>query len=89
MTATTGPAGGSASAAPDDKWYALTSDEVAGRLKVDPARGLSAAEVSQRLKTFGPNALAEAKPVPAWQRFLKQYKEYMRSCSSERRSSAS
>ena len=44
---------------------------------MDGQRGLSAAEVSQRLQTYGPNALAEAKPVPVWQRFLKQYKEYM------------
>jgi P-type Ca2+ transporter type 2C len=77
MTATTGPAGGSASGATEERWYALTSTEVASRLKVDPGQGLSTAEVNQRLQTYGRNALAEAKPVPVWQRFLRQYKEYM------------
>jgi Ca2+-transporting ATPase len=62
---------------PDVAWYALTPEEVASQLKVDPASGLSASEAAQRLKTYGPNALAEAKAEPTWKRFLKQYREYM------------
>ncbi len=59
------------------KWYGLTPEAVAQQLNVDPAQGLSAAEAQSRLQKYGPNVLAEAKPEPAWLRFLKQYKEYM------------
>jgi Ca2+-transporting ATPase len=77
MTATTGPSAGYAQPASDVKWYTLAPDEVASRLQVDPATGLTAAEAAQRLQKHGPNALAEAEPEPVWRRFLKQYKEYM------------
>jgi Ca2+-transporting ATPase len=77
MTATTRQASGSAPAAPDAVWYALSPAEVADRLKVDPATGLTAAEAARRLQEYGPNALAEAKAEPVWKKFLKQYKEYM------------
>jgi len=77
MTATTAPSAGPAQAASDVTWYALAPDEVATRLQVDPAKGLTAAEAQQRLQKYGPNALAEAKPEPVWKRFFKQYREYM------------
>ena len=77
MTTLAEPGAGSAKAGSDVTWYALTPEEVASRLQVDPASGLTPAEATQRLQTYGPNALAEAKPVPVWQRFLKQYREYM------------
>ena len=77
MTATTRPAAGSAPAAPDATWYALSPAEVADRLKVDPETGLSPDQAAQRLQEHGPNALAEAKAEPVWKKFLKQYKEYM------------
>ena len=67
----------STSAEADIKWYSLTAADVADRLQVDPAKGLSAAEVQQRLQKYGSNVLEEAKPEPAWKRFFKQYKEYM------------
>jgi Ca2+-transporting ATPase len=70
----TSPAAGPAA---EVKWYSLTPAEVASRLGVDPAAGLSAAEAAERLQKHGPNALAEAKKEPAWKRFFKQYKEYM------------
>ena len=63
--------------APDVGWYALDPVEVARRLQVDPARGLTTAEAQQRTRQYGPNVLAEAKKEPAWLRFFKQYKEYM------------
>jgi hypothetical protein len=47
--------------AADVAWDALTTDEVANRLEVDPAKGLIAAEAQRRLVTHGPNAMAEAK----------------------------
>ena len=77
MTETTRPVPGSAQAAPEAAWYALSPAETADRLKVDPATGLSPAEAARRLQEVGPNALAEAKPEPVWKRFFKQYREYM------------
>ena len=75
MTAQAEP--GSATTGPDVKWYALTSEEAASRLQVDPASGLRPSEATQRLQQYGPNALAEAKAESVWRRFLKQYREYM------------
>ena len=77
MTATSSPAAGSTREPADTAWFALSPADAAHRLEVDPAAGLGAAEAKQRLGQYGPNALAEAKPAPVWQRFLKQYKEYM------------
>lgn len=58
-------------------WYALSGGEVEQRLGVSPEQGLSSADASARLATYGRNALEEEKKRPAWQRFLGQYKEYM------------
>jgi Ca2+-transporting ATPase len=60
-----------------EKWYALSPDEVAHKLGVDPASGLPAATAAERLKTDGPNALPAEKPPPGWAAFLAQYKSYM------------
>ena len=59
------------------KWYALTTEAVAQQLKVDPARGLSAAEAQQRLRQYGPNELAAKKKESGLQAFLRQYKDFM------------
>ena len=77
MTTRTGPSAGATPSTSDVKWYGLSPAEAASRLKVDPAAGLTAAEAANWLRTYGPNALAEAKPEPTWKRFAKQYKEYM------------
>ncbi|MGW8249555.1 MAG: cation-translocating P-type ATPase, partial [Anaerolineales bacterium] len=58
-------------------WYIMTPDEVAKQLQVDPAKGLSAAEVQQRLQQYGPNKLAGKAKEPGWQAFLRQYKDFM------------
>ena len=50
-------------------------DQVALALKVDPDRGLDEAEAARRLEQFGPNELAGAPPVPAWRKFLQQFKD--------------
>jgi len=50
---------------------------VAHDLGVDPAQGLSAAEVDERLKRDGPNALPAEEPTPGWRRFLDEYRTYM------------
>lgn len=60
-----------------ENWYALTPDDVAAKVDVDPAAGLPAAKAAERLAANGPNALAAEKPAPGWQRFLAQYKSYM------------
>ena len=50
-------------------------DQVALALNVDPDRGLAEAEAARRLEQFGPNELAGAPPVPAWRKFLQQFKD--------------
>jgi Ca2+-transporting ATPase len=60
-----------------ERWYALSADDVAARLGVDPAGGLSAAKAAELLQKNGPNALPAEKPTPAWRRFLGQYRSYM------------
>src|SRR5512139_3067208 len=59
------------------KWYSLSPEAVAQQLKVDPAKGLSAAEAQQRLQQYGPNQLAAKKKESGWQAFLRQYKDFM------------
>lgn len=63
--------------APATGWYALTPEDVATRLDVDPAQGLSAAKAAELLATNGPNALPAEATTPAWQQFLAQYRSYM------------
>ena len=50
-------------------------DQVALALNVDPDQGLGEAEAARRLEEFGPNELAGAPPVPAWRKFLQQFKD--------------
>ena len=59
------------------KWYALTAEDAAKQLQVDPAKGLSAAEAQQRLQKYGPNELAARKKESGLQAFLRQYKDFM------------
>ncbi|AFU72152.1 haloacid dehalogenase [Bifidobacterium asteroides DSM 20089] len=50
-------------------------DQVALALNVDPDQGLAEAEAAHRLEQFGRNELAGAPPVPAWRKFLQQFKD--------------
>jgi P-type Ca2+ transporter type 2C len=59
------------------KWYALSVENVAKQLQVDPAKGLSASEAQQRLQKYGPNELAAKKKESGWQAFLRQYGDFM------------
>ena len=59
------------------KWYGLAPEAVAQQLKVDPAKGLSAAEAQQRLQEYGSNVLAGGK---------KEESPGVRSCASTRTS---
>ncbi len=65
------------SPAGETAWHALTPDEALARQQVDPEAGLSTAEVESRRASFGPNKFAEAAREPAWQRFLRQYRDPM------------
>ena len=55
----------------------MTPEAVAQQLKVNPAKGLSAADAEQRLKQYGPNVLAAKKKESGWQAFLRQYRDFM------------
>ncbi|MBO0850413.1 MAG: hypothetical protein J2P20_13180, partial [Pseudonocardia sp.] len=55
-------------------WYARSPAAVAEVLGVDPAKGLTTAVATDRLRANGPNALPEEKPNPGWLRFLDEYR---------------
>jgi P-type Ca2+ transporter type 2C len=74
--ATTAPAKGSQPSG-GDGWYAVSTSDVATRLGVDPAVGLSAEQAAALLEQHGPNALPVEQAVPAWKRFAGQYRSYM------------
>jgi Ca2+-transporting ATPase len=50
----------------DVAWYALSPDDVARQIGVDPDRGLDAGEVTRRLAEYGPNELAVEPPPSVW-----------------------
>ena len=62
---------------PTERWYALSADEVAHKLGVDPGSGLPAAKAAELLQRDGPNELPVEKGEPGWRRFLDQYRAYM------------
>lgn len=68
---------GSAQTSSEVRWYTLDTEEVAKRLQVDPAKGLSSAEAKERLQKYGPNELKDKKKESEWQAFLRQYKDLM------------
>ena len=67
----------SASDAPRRAGMPLPPEDVAQRLDVDPAQGLSAAKAAELLRKNGPNALPAEATTPGWQQFLAQYRSYM------------
>ena len=60
-----------------EPWYQLSPEEVASRLAVDPARGLSGPEVERRRAEQGSNVLAAKQAETAVQAFLRQYQDLM------------
>ena len=50
----------------DVAWYALSPEDVARQIGVDPDRGLDAGEVTRRLAEYGPNELAVEPPPSVW-----------------------
>jgi P-type Ca2+ transporter type 2C len=67
----------SSQASGGDGWYAVSAADVATRLGVDPAVGLSAQQAAELLEQHGPNALPVEQAVPGWKRFAGQYQSYM------------
>src|SRR5271156_5009538 len=53
-------------------WHAVPADQVIGRLKTDPAKGLDTGEASRRISQYGPNRLPEGKKRGPLTRFLAQ-----------------
>ncbi|KAK4042401.1 hypothetical protein C8A01DRAFT_13941 [Parachaetomium inaequale] len=58
-----------------DEYSALTSIEVAARLKTSLTHGLTPAEALSRLRDYGPNEIPHDEPEPIWLRFIKQFQE--------------
>ena len=58
-------------------FHELSVEEVCAQLDVDPARGLSAAEVVARRARYGSNKLAEEAKEPGWKAFARQYRDLM------------
>jgi P-type Ca2+ transporter type 2C len=55
--------------------YRRTVEEVVAGLGSDAWRGLSSEEARARLERYGPNELEAEKTVPAWRRFLAQFRD--------------
>src|ERR1700756_1491882 len=57
--------------------YQQTADEVVHALGADAAQGLTSAEARNRLVRYGPNQLAAEPRVPAWKKFLEQFRNVL------------
>ena len=55
--------------------YRRSAEEVVAELGSNPRLGLGSEEARARLGRYGPNELEAEKPVPAWQRFLAQFRD--------------
>ena len=58
-------------------FHELSVEEVCAQLDVDPARGLTSAEVVARRARYGSNKLAEEAKEPGWKAFARQYRDLM------------
>ncbi len=57
--------------------HSLEPTELCQQLRVDPERGLTSAEVEQRLERFGPNRLSNESAISPWQILLSQFQDAM------------
>ena len=55
--------------------YRLSVTEALGTLASDAQFGLTSAEARARRERYGSNELAAEKPVPAWRKFLAQFRD--------------
>src|SRR4029079_742549 len=58
-------------------WHTLQTDEALTSQGVIASTGLAADEVERRRAQYGRNAFTQAKKEPAWQAFLRQYRDLM------------
>ena len=57
--------------------YQQTADEVVRAFDTDAANGLTSATARERLARYGLNQLAPERRVPAWQKFLAQFRDVL------------
>lgn len=62
---------------PEPNWHQLSAEDAARHLETDLGHGLSHAQASARLHHHGENILAEAKPRPAWRKYLDQFRNFL------------
>lgn len=58
-------------------WHCLQPDDVFRALEVEPASGLTAVQVEERLARYGRNELEQARQRPLWRIFLDQFADFM------------
>jgi Ca2+-transporting ATPase len=58
-------------------WHALSREDAAQELHVEPDRGLTSDEAAERLDRYGPNRFTEAKAESRLHAFLRQYQDPM------------
>ncbi len=58
-------------------WHALDAAQTLDKLRTDPVRGLSDAEVRNRLATYGPNELKAEEKTSPWTVFFRQFKNVL------------
>jgi len=63
--------------ATDNNWHQVSATDTTQRLGVDPTRGLSSAEASERQAESGPNRLKETPPRSPWLLLLDQFKGFL------------
>jgi len=61
----------------DSPWHTVSAADAASTLAVDPARGLTAATIAERLEQYGENRLREAPPRSLWLKFLDQFRNVL------------
>ncbi len=66
-----------ASASETKPYYQQSAEEAATHFQTDSEQGLTADQAAQRLQKFGRNELPEEAPIPAWKRFIAQFKDVL------------
>lgn len=59
----------------EEAWHNLSPAEVAGRLQVSEAGGITSLEAQERLNRYGPNTLRQEKREPFWEEFFEELRE--------------
>jgi Ca2+-transporting ATPase len=59
----------------DKEWHQMPVNDALGFLDVNPASGLSTAEVRRRRQQFGPNQVTAYRGTPAWWKLFQQFNQ--------------